>query len=58
MMSVAAQGSSTRDSDFASNEDKSAIDVAWNRKLLGYSFRVDAERKVKRRASRRRPYMR
>ena len=33
------------------NEDKSAIDVAWNRKLLGYSFRVDAERKVKRRVA-------
>ncbi len=29
------------------NEEKSAIDLAWNRKILGYSFYVAAGRKVK-----------
>lgn len=34
------------------NESKSAIDLAWNRKLLGYSFWVAPGRVVKRRVAR------
>jgi len=34
------------------NESKSAIDLAWNRKLLGYSFWVARGRVVKRRVAR------
>jgi RNA-directed DNA polymerase len=33
------------------NEEKSAIDLAWNRKILGYSFWVATGREVKRRVS-------
>src|SRR5690606_6043214 len=34
------------------NESKSAVDLAWNRKLLGYSFWVAPGRVVKRRVAR------
>ena len=33
------------------NESKSAVDLAWNRKLLGYSFWVAAGRVVRRRVA-------
>lgn len=33
------------------NQDKSAIDLAWNRKILGYSFWVSRDRTIKRRVS-------
>ena len=34
------------------NESKSAVDLAWNRKLLGYAFWVGPGREVKRRVAR------
>jgi group II intron reverse transcriptase/maturase len=34
------------------NESKSAIDLAWNRKILGYSFWIASDRVVKRRVAR------
>jgi RNA-directed DNA polymerase len=33
------------------NEDKSAVDLAWNRKILGYSFWVAPGRTIKRRVA-------
>jgi hypothetical protein len=33
------------------NESKSAIDLAWNRKILGYSFWIAPDRAVKLRVS-------